>query len=107
MIIDCDAVYAEYLDKGRKWVKLKAYADALEESKKGTLAECIRDLGEMAYNRAEMLARCEPKYINHLANLNKAKEQAELAKVEYDATKVLWESRMCNAATERAEMKLV
>lgn len=109
--LDCDAIYAEFDGVGKDWADKKAAADLLEDQKKICLSQCIMGAmledPKLSHAKAESIALCSESYGEFINKLGEARKAANLAKAKLDATKALWESRMCNSATQRAEMKIV
>lgn len=95
---------------GIEWAKLDAAANLLEESKSAVLQQMIGKLlqatGMTAYNRAEMGAKASPEWAEYIKEMVKARENANLAKINVEAIKMQhWEEQNASA-NNRAEMRL-
>jgi multidrug resistance efflux pump len=92
---------------GEEWADLNAAAEVLEETKPILLAQIASthaNAGSMA--KAEMLAKADPRYADHVGLMVSARKDANKARVKYDSGKAYVELVRSAEASRRAEMKL-
>ncbi len=91
---------------GRTWVQLDAAATMLEEAKSAVLAQRMATLGDVPVTHAERTVKASREWEDYIKKMVKAREQANLAKVELEFIRMrAWEENSENA-TKRAEMRL-
>lgn len=107
-LLDADKIAAELSQRGLRWADTDAAFKALDDTVKSVLAECMiehkPDASSVA--EAEMRARADERYRNHLDALGKARREANRARVAYDTYRAWLELKRTNAATDRALMGL-
>lgn len=101
----------KYRLAGHAWAKLDAAASLLEESKSAVLSQMInKNLhlgpGQVAFNRAEMLAKASPEWLEYIDKMVKAREEANLAKVNLEFQRMRYGEQQSAEATARAESRL-
>jgi len=107
MDFDPDKIAHELSERGLKWADADAAFKALDETTKTVLSECIGDLNEdLAYNKAEVVARRSQKYRDHLIAVGSARREANRSRVHLDVWKTCIELMRSQETTRRAEMQL-
>jgi hypothetical protein len=104
--LDPDRVYNSLVKAGEEWADKQSAADLLEETKKSVLAELTNQCEGKSHAVKESTALALPEYRLHLANMVKARRDANICRVRYEAQKMLAELRRTEASTRRAEMTL-
>lgn len=103
-VLDADRIAHELLRLGGKAADENAAAAALEETRQTVLAKIASEhlgKGESAA-KAELLARADATYEQHLKAMVEARRIAGRARVAYDVARVKAELLRSNAATDRA-----
>ena len=104
---DPSRIYLATVEAGEDWADKNAAAKLLEESKKSVLAEIMNSKTEHSTMAAkEAAALADPAYKLHLSQMAAARKVANIARVRYDAVKVMGENRRSQESTRRAEMAL-
>jgi hypothetical protein len=102
-----DAIAEELSKRGHAWADTDAALKALDEATKSVLSECMVALGETgSIARAEMLARTDPVYKQHLEDLADARQAANRARVNYDTFQAWIDLKRSEQATQREQMKM-
>lgn len=93
---------------GIEWAHLDATASLLEESKSAVLSQMINMqlTPDMAHNRAEMIAKASPQWSEYITKMVKAREEANLAKINVETIKMRHREEQSYEANNRAEMRL-
>lgn len=104
---DPNKAYQELITKGRDWADKNAQAQHWEEMRRPLRSQLVADhLKEgMAVSKAEHLAQASDDYKAHIIQMVNARKDANRARVEYDAAKILAELRRTKSANDRAEMQ--
>ncbi len=100
-------IYAALIESGSEWADAEHGAAILEETKSSVLAQLKTEAGAKSDAAAETQAKADPRYREHLEAMVNARRVANLARVRYDAAKVLAEARRTESANRRAEMHFV
>ena len=105
---DPNRAYQQLIDKGSDWAEKNAKAQHWEEMRRPLRSQLVVGLLRegMAIGKAEHLAQAKEEYEEHIIQMVNARREANKARVDYDAAKVLAEMRRTEAANNRAEMKL-
>lgn len=106
MTFDVDKFYHSVVEAGNDWSDKNAAADLLEETKKSVLAELSNQAAGASNAAKETLALADPVYRLHITHMVRARQEANRARVKYDAMKMLAELRRSQESTRRAEMSL-
>jgi hypothetical protein len=104
--LDVDALCHQLETKGNEWADEKSAADALDDSKKAVLAQCLLDADGKTVGEREARALTDDRYQAHLDAIAKARKKANRALVAYEVAKVRVELTRSNASTERALAQL-
>lgn len=100
----------QYRLAGIEWAHLDAAANLLEESKSSVLSQMVGKLlqapGMTAYNRAEMTAKASPEWAEYIREMVKARENANLAKIDVEWIRMKYGEQQSAEATARAESRL-
>lgn len=86
-----------------KWAALQAAANMLEEGKSAYLSQRMAALGDMPVSKAEMAVKSSADWADYIKKMVRAREQANLAKIEAEFLKMRfseWMARDANARTE-------
>lgn len=65
-----------------------------------------RRLGQVAFNRAEMQAKASQEWLEYITRMVKAREEANLAKVNLEFQRMRYGEQQSAEATARAESRL-
>lgn len=101
---DPDLIYTQLIHAGEEWADKDAAAQMLEENKKSILAHLMIEAPGSTSAEKERLALADPSYKHHLKLMVTARKEATVAKVRYDAMRVLSEMRRTQESTRRAEI---
>ncbi len=101
-----ERIYQEIVSSGQDWADKNAAAELLEETKKSVLAELINGASGTSQSAKESMALADPAYRLHLTNMVTARKQANIARMKYDAVRVLAEMRRTQESTRRAEANI-
>lgn len=102
-----DKIAHELRERGEEWANADAAFRALDDTTKTVLSQIsLSYADEKSVAKAEMKARADERYTNHLDALAKARRSANLAKVRFDTFKVWIELKRSEMATQRAEMQM-
>lgn len=102
--LDAERLCHELTQRGEAWADANAAAEALEETRQSLYSSIAAELlatGASAA-KAEMLAKADERYAQHLKAMVAARKAANRARVRYDTYKVYCEMQRSNASTERA-----
>ena len=91
----------------QKWADLNAAADMLEEGKSAFLSQKMARLGDMPVSKAELTVKASPEWADYIKKMVRAREQANLAKIEAEFLKMRFSEEMSRDANERQEMRMV
>lgn len=96
----------QYRIAGERWVRLDSAATLLEETKSAVLAQRMVMQGDVPVTHAERTVKASPEWGDFVTKMVRAREQANLAKVELEFIRMkAWEENSENA-NKRAEMRL-
>jgi hypothetical protein len=106
--IDPDYMVSQMVARGLEYADLNAAALAFEETRQSVYSHiAVGFLNEgMSAAQAEMRAKADPTYRQHLDHMVEARRKADRAKVNYDAAKLEIGLRQTQEATRRAELTL-
>lgn len=102
-----ERIYAALVEAGNLWSDANAAADLMEETKKAVLSEIKLNVDEKSDAAKECAALASGRYREHVTAMVAARQQANRARVAYDAAKTLAELRRSEIATRRAELQFV
>jgi len=107
-LLDADRISAELEKLGNTWADENAAASVLEEVKASLLAKIAAERLEKgdAIGKAEIYAKADAAYEEHLRAMVEARRKAIRAKVRYDTYRTKAEMLRTNSATDRAMMQL-
>ena len=89
-----------------RWASLQAAADMLEEGKSAYLSQRMASLGDMAVSKAELTVKSSADWSDYIKKMVRAREQANLAKIEAEFLKMRFSEWMANDANARTEARL-
>jgi hypothetical protein len=100
--------YKNIMDSGEDWAEKEAAASLLEDTKKTILAQIKVNIGNECKSEAarETIALANKAYIDHVNEMNKAREAANKARVKWEASKTLASLRQTQESLKKAEMNL-
>jgi hypothetical protein len=97
----------QWYHAAQKWADLNAAADMLEEGKSAFLSQKMIRLGDMPVSRAELTVKASPEWADYIKKSVRAREQANLAKIEAEFLKMRFSEHMSIDANQRQEMRMV
>lgn len=103
---DPNKIYHQIVTAGDEWVDKESAAELLEETKKTVLARLAIKAEAASVAGKEQEALANPAYELHVTRMVSAREEANRAKVRYDAVRVLAEMRRTQESTRRAEANI-
>jgi hypothetical protein len=95
-----------YREAGEEWADKEAAASLLEECRSAVMAQEQTKLGDIPVNRAEQTVKASPAWKEYNEKMVEARRQANIAKVNLEATRMKfleWNNVEANA---RAEMRM-
>lgn len=87
-------------------VALDAAATLLEEGKSAFLSQKMAALGDMAVSKAELTVKASPEWSDFIKKMCRAREQANLAKIEAEFLKMRFSEFMSKDANNRTELRM-
>jgi hypothetical protein len=90
----------------QKWADLNAAADMLEEGKSAFLSQKMIRLGDVPVSRAELTVKASPEWADYIKKMVRAREQANLARIEAEFLKMRFSEHMSHDANERQQMRM-
>ena len=99
-----ERIYASLIQAGESWADKESAACLLEETRRSVLAEFMNQATGSSVAACEQQALAHPAYRLHLVNMVTARREANRARVQYDAQKILGELRRTEQSNLRAEM---
>lgn len=91
----------------KEWSALESAASLLEETKTAVLSQKMMQQGDMPVNKAERNVKASEEWRDYIERMVKAREAANLAKVKLEFIRMKYWEEAGEAASRRAEMKLV
>jgi len=104
-----DRVYERLVRLGDDWADKNAAAQLLEDTTKATLARMVTDAigqGTTTKAMAEQQALASTEYLEHVTSAVTARQEANRARVRYDAAKIWAELLRSANANQRERMRL-
>lgn len=96
----------QYYHAAKKWAEAHAKASMLEESKTAVLSQLMNKCGDVPVSHAEKEVKASEEWSKYLADMVKAREQANLAKVEMAYIDMKFHEQQSYEATERTKARL-
>lgn len=90
----------------KRWVEADTAASMLEETKSAVLSQMMLKLGDMPVSRAETIVKGSSEWTSHIDKMVKARESANLLKVQLEYLRMRYGEHQSFEATQRAEMRL-
>jgi len=87
-------------------VALDAAANMLEEGKSAYLSQKMANLGDMAVSKAELTVKSSPEWADYIKKMVRAREQANLAKIEAEFLRMRFSEFISKDANNRTEMRM-
>lgn len=87
-------------------VALDAAANMLEEGKSAYLSQRMAALGDMAVSKAETAVKASADWADYIKKMVRAREQANLAKIEAEFLRMKFSEWMAHDANARTEARL-
>ena len=91
----------------QKWADLNAAADMLEEGKSAFLSQKMARLGDIPVSKAELTVKASPEWADYIKKMVRAREQANLARIEAEFLKMRFTEWQSQDANQRQEMRMV
>ena len=88
------------------WVELDSAASLLEECKSAFLSQKMNALGDIPVSRAEMTVKASEEWKDYVTRLVKAREAANLRKVQMEFIRMKSAELQSHEATARAERRI-
>ncbi len=95
-----------YREAGEDWADKEAAASLLEDCKSATLAQWSSAQGDMPVNRAELIVKSSPRWMEYLKNMVEARRQANVARVRLESIKMRAMEWHAKSANYRAEARI-
>ena len=89
-----------------RWASLQAAADMLEDGKSAYLSQRMAALGDMPVSKAELAVKSSPEWADYIKKSVRAREQANLAKIEAEFLKMRFSEFMSMDANARTEARM-
>lgn len=89
-----------------KWADLNAAADMLEEGKSAYLSQRMAALGDMPVSKAELAVKSSEDWASYVKKMVKARQQANLAKIEAEILKMRFTEWQAADANNRQQMRM-
>lgn len=96
----------QYRVKAKAWVDAESAASLLEETKSAFLSQKMAALGDMPVSRAELTVKASPEWSDFVTKMVKAREHANLLKVNLEYIRMKSMEHQSSEASKRAEMRL-
>ena len=95
-----------YRTSGEKWADCEGAASILEETKSAVLAQMMSKLGDIPVSHAEKQAKASDEWLEFVTKMVKARQAANLAKINLEYAKLKFMEWNSANATRRVEMRL-
>ena len=105
-MIDINSALDNASKTALKFAQLDGEARMLEKFEKVLLSELVNQSNESSVAKAEHFARRHIKYKDHIEKMVEARTNANIAKAEWEAIQMKFESWRTLESTKRAEMNL-
>lgn len=106
LLRDPVALARRLIETGEAWADAEHAASLLEETKSTLLAKLTKEhaVKEMPMNKAEMMAKADPRYEQHVRAMVDAQREATKCRVRYDSGRAFIDLARSAESTRRAEM---
>jgi hypothetical protein len=91
---------------GEDMAKLNCAAKLLEDTRGSVLAQIMKEQGDVSVAKAEMLAKADERYINHIKCEAEARKNADMAKVRWISGQAYLDLIRTMEASKRSEMQM-
>ncbi len=96
----------QWYHAARKWADMNAAADMLEEGKSAYLSQRMAALGDMPVSKAELGVKSSPDWSDYIKKMVRAREQANLAKIEMEFLRMRFNEWNAADANNRQQMRM-
>lgn len=96
----------QWYEVAERHVALSAAADMLEEGKSAFLSQKMAALGDIPVSKAELTVKSSPEWADYIKKMVRAREQANLAKIEAEFLRMRFSEWMAKDANARTEARL-
>ena len=96
-----------WYEVAERWVTLDAAAEMLAEGKSAFLSQKMAALGDIPVSKAELTVKASAEWADYIKKMVRAREQANLAKVEAEFLKMKFSEHMSKDANARTEARMV
>ncbi len=96
----------QWYEAADRWVALDAAAEMLTEGKSAYLSQRMAALGDIPVSKAELTVKASPEWADYIKKMVRAREQANLAKIEAEFLKMRFSEFMSKDANNRTEMRM-
>jgi hypothetical protein len=102
-----EEAYHKMVEAGEKWADLNSAAEVLKSTRESLKSQLILDFLPPAKTiaRATAMAEASQRYMDHLHAMAKAGKESNIAKVNYDALRVMIDLQRTAESTRRAELQ--
>lgn len=96
----------QYRKAATRWASLEAAASLLEESKSAVMSQQMSAQGDIPVTHAERIVKASPQWKDYLEKMVKAREAANLAKIEMEFIRMRYWENQGDEATKRQELRM-
>ena len=96
----------QWYDAASRHIAVQAAAEMLEEGKSAYLSQKMAALGDMAVSKAELTIKASAEWADYIKKMVKAREQANLAKIEAEFLRMKFSEFMSLDANARQELRM-
>ena len=102
-----EEAYQKMVSAGERWADLNSAAEALESTRNSIKSQVTLDFLPQAKTmaRAVAMAEASQRYIEHLNHSSRARKESNVARVTYDAIRVMIDLERTKESTRRAELQ--
>jgi len=97
----------QWYHAAQKLADLNAAADMLEEGKSAFLSQKMARLGDIPVSKAELTVKASPEWADYIKKMVRAREQANLARIEAEFLKMRFTEWQSQDANQRQELRMV
>lgn len=100
------SISEQWYEAADRHVALDAAATLLEEGKSAFLSQKMAALGDLPVSKAELTVKASPEWSDYIKKMCRAREQANLAKIEAEFLRMRFSEWMAKDANARTEARL-
>ena len=99
--------YTKILKYGEEYAEAKGQSWQMQEMRSSVLAKLMREQGEVAVSKAEVLAKASPAYEEYLLSTSQAITRELSLKAKYEAEKARFEAYRSLSSLEKRTRTLI